>query len=136
MCSSVTFLEMMGLAKANEMLLLSWELNARTNVHWGASSRVIPDCDDSCNPFHANSLASHLYAEIDERLLQLPKGQQTAQYFISMLREHRCDRLSSICCQELLKLDERFDNGDAQHAAHGLRIGSGACQRMPIQSKL
>jgi peroxisomal 3,2-trans-enoyl-CoA isomerase len=136
MCSSVTFLETMGLAKANEMLLLSRELNARTAVDWGVSSRIVPDCDDSGNPFHANSLASRLCAEIDERLLQLPKGRQTAKYFVSMLRGRRCDRLGSICRQELLKLDERFDNGDVQRAARGLQIGSGARQQTPIQSKL
>jgi peroxisomal 3,2-trans-enoyl-CoA isomerase len=136
LCSSVTFLETIGLAKANEMLLLAREINANTAVDWGISSRIVPNCDDSGDPFHPNSLASRLCSEIDERLLQLPKGRQTAQYFVSMIRGRRRHRLSSICRQELLKLDERFDSGDVQYAARGLLIGSGVRQRMPLESKL
>jgi enoyl-CoA hydratase/carnithine racemase len=133
LCSSVTFRETMGLSKANELLLLSREINAQTAVDWGISSRVVHDCDTSGDPFHGRSLASQLCCEIDARLLSLPKGPQTARYFVEMLRGQSRSRLQAICREELLKLDERFDCGDVQKAARGLRIGSSARQ---VRSKL
>jgi Delta3-Delta2-enoyl-CoA isomerase len=133
LCSSVTFRETMGLSKANELLLLSREINAQTAVDWGISSRVVHDCDTSGDPFHGTSLASLLCCELDARLLSLPKGPQTARYFVKMLRGQSRSRLQDVCREELLKLDERFDCGDVQKAASGLRIGSSARQ---VRSKL
>jgi peroxisomal 3,2-trans-enoyl-CoA isomerase len=136
LCSSVTFLETMGLAKANEMLLLSREINAQTAVDWGICSRIVHGFDVSGEPFHPNSLACRMCSEIDERLLRLPKGPQTAEYFVSLIRGRRRDRLSSICREELLKLDERFDSGDVLTAARSIRIGSDSRRRRSMKSKL
>ena len=128
LCSSVTFRETMGLSKTNELLLLSREIDAQTAVDWGISSRVVHDCDLSGDPFHEGSLSSRMCREIDERLLSLPKGSQTASYFVKMLRGKSRSHLQDVCREELLKLDERFACGDVQEAARGLRIGSQARQ--------
>jgi enoyl-CoA hydratase/carnithine racemase len=128
LCSSVTFRETMGLSKANELLLLSREIDAQTAVDWGISSRVVHDCDLSGDPFHEGSLSSRMCHEIDERLLSLPHGSQTASYFVKMLRGQSRSHLQDVCREELLKLDERFDCGDVQEAARELRIGSQARQ--------
>lgn len=133
LCSSVTFRETMGMSKANELLLLSREISAQTAMDWGISSRVVHNCDTSGDPFHIGSVASRMCREIDERLLSLPRGPQTASYFVKMIRGRSRRNLQDVCREELLELDERFDRGHVQDAARGLRIGSKARQ---LRSKL
>lgn len=78
-CSSTTLVETMGMAKANALLMLGEKIDANTALQWNLCSRVVQGCDTSGDPFHLNSLGSFLSREIDERLLQLPRGHQTAQ---------------------------------------------------------
>lgn len=77
-CSSTTFVETMGLAKANALLLLGEKIDADTALQWNLCSRVVKGCDASGDPFHSSSLGSYMSNEIDERLLSLPRGHQTA----------------------------------------------------------
>lgn len=78
-CSSVTFLESMGMAKTNDLLLLGRKIDAETAVQWNLCSRIVNDCHGGDDPFHSNSLANYMSREIDERLLTLPRGDETAQ---------------------------------------------------------
>jgi enoyl-CoA hydratase/carnithine racemase len=126
LCSSVTFMAAMGLPKANEMLLLGKKIDAKTAVDWNISSRVVQDVDLSGDPCHPKSLASFMCNEINSLLLSLPMGDKTASYFVSMMRGSRRKHLQSVCYEELLNLDERFDSGHAAEAARALRIGSKA----------
>lgn len=123
-CSSTTFVEAMGQAKANELLMLSKKIDANTALQWNICSRVVQGCDSGGDPFHSNSLGSYMSREIDERLLKLPRGHQTAQIFVDMIRGQRRMRLQQVCREELLRLDRRFDDGEVLEAAMQLQIGS------------
>ena len=126
LCSSTTFIESHGLSKANEMLLLGRKIDARTALDWNICSRVV-SCENSGSsddPFDDRSLASQLCRELDRRLLSLPLGGQTAEYFVSFIKGARRDRMRALCLHELEKLDERFDTGQVRHAARHLKIGS------------
>lgn len=133
--SSRTFIESHGLSKANEMLLLGRTIDARTALEWNMCSQVIPDRglvnDD---PFSPDSLASRMCREIDQKLLSLPLGGQTAEYFVSLIKGARRERMEHVCLAELEKLDERFDTGQVQQAACQLKIGS--LSKKKPQSKL
>jgi enoyl-CoA hydratase/carnithine racemase len=124
LCSSVTFLETMGLSKANELLLLGKRIDANKALNWNLCSEVVTDCDASGDPFHTNSLASRMCKEIDHRLLSLPLGDTTADVFVSFIKGARRQRMEQVCRTELLKLDERFDTGQVQQAASHIQIGS------------
>lgn len=132
LCSSVTFLETMGLSKSNEMLLLGKQIDAPTALQWNICSEVvaIPGDDSttsttaSFDPFDPRSLASRMCQELDKNLLSLPLGDRTASHFVSMIRGRRRARLEQVCRQELVKLDERFDSGQVQEAAQHISIGS------------
>jgi peroxisomal 3,2-trans-enoyl-CoA isomerase len=123
-CSTTTFVETMGMAKANALLMLGEKIDAETALSWNLCSRVVKNCDASGDPFHRNSLGSYLCHEIDERLLKLPRGHQTAQVFASMMRGRRKSRLQRICREELIALDQRFDSGECLEAAMQLQISS------------
>jgi enoyl-CoA hydratase/carnithine racemase len=116
-CSSVTFPRTMGLAKANELLLLGKEIDAQTAVEWNICSRVVKvnDGEGATNPFHPNSLASLMADEVESKLLALPKGVQTSEYFVSLIRHGR-EGLREVCLKELALLDERTDAGDVGEA--------------------
>jgi len=126
LCSSHTFISTMGIAKANEMLLLGKRVDAQTAVEYNIVSKIVHDVDTSGNPFHPNSLASQLCRDIDRSLLSLPVGKKTAEYFVSMIRGARRDKLKKICIRELVKFDERFNSGQVMEAASALKIGSKA----------
>jgi peroxisomal 3,2-trans-enoyl-CoA isomerase len=121
LCSSATFLETMGLSKANELLLLGRKIDAKTAVDWNICSQISPGstCD---NPFHPASTAHHLARELDERLLGLPLGQKTGEIFVKFVRGQRKARLQRICREELTKLDERFNSGEVLEAFTQLPI--------------
>lgn len=121
LCSSVTFQRTMGLAKANELLLLGKSIDAKTAVEWGICSRVVESPsfegdDDTLDPFHPSSLASQMAAEVESRLLQLPKACKTIEYFVSLIRGARTADLKHVCLKELQQLDERRAAGDVQEA--------------------
>jgi enoyl-CoA hydratase/carnithine racemase len=125
LCSSVTFRESMGLSKANELLLLGRKIDAKTALEWNICSRVVED-GDIHDPFHPQALASRLAEDIDQNLLVLPKGNQTAQYFSELVKGGtRRRQMQEVCRRELIQLDERFDIGHVQVAASQLQIGSG-----------
>lgn len=124
LCSSVTFIESMGLSKANELLLLGRKIDARTAVQWNICSRLIDNDDSSGDPFSDNSLASIMAKELERRLFSLPLGEKTSEYFCSLMRGKRRKRLEQVCRDELEKLDERFDSGQVHQAASQLKIGS------------
>ena len=124
LCSSVTFREAMGVAKANELLLLGRKIDAKTALEWNICSRVVEGCDMD-DPFDPKSLASKLCTELDRKLLSLPLGDRTGRFFCELMKggSHR-QRMREVCRQELLKLDERFDTGHVREAARKLQIGS------------
>lgn len=78
-CSSTTLVETMGIAKANALLMLGEKIDAETALSWNLCSRIVRDCDTSGDPFHPDSLGGYMSREIDERLLKLPRGHQTAK---------------------------------------------------------
>lgn len=124
LCSSTTLIETMGLSKANELLLLGKKIDAKTSVQWNICSQLLTGCDQSGDPFHFNSLASKVAEEIDERLLSLPRGNRTAEVFVSLVRGRRQARLQQICREELRVLDQRFNDGETLEAVMQLNIGS------------
>jgi enoyl-CoA hydratase/carnithine racemase len=117
-CSSITFPRTMGLAKANELLLLGKEIDARTAVEWNICSRVVTVGDGDCatNPFHPKSLASIIANDVESKLLTLPSGMQTSIYFVSLIRHGR-EGLRKVCLEELALLDERSAAGEVQQAS-------------------
>ena len=129
LCSSVTFLSTMGLAKTNELLLLAKEIDAPTAYSWGICSRLVDDNNDDGiidgvnDPFHPTSLASTMALEIETKLLMLPRSARTIEYFVSMVRKSpsRNINLRRICIDELQKLDERKSFGDMDVAIESLR---------------
>ena len=128
LCSSVTFLSTMGLAKTNELLLLGKEIDAPTAYSWGICSRLVGDdnggtIDHLNDPFHPTSLASTMAVEIETKLLMLPRSSRTIKYFVSMVRKSqpRNINLRQICIGELQKLDERKSFGDMDVAIESLR---------------
>ena len=124
LCSSTTFMSSMGLAKANELLLLGKRIDARTAVDWNICSRIVGKVDESGDPFHPNSLASVMCDELDKQLLSLPLGSKTATYFTSLVKGSRQRHLEQVVREELEKLDERFDTGQVAVAAKALNFGS------------
>jgi peroxisomal 3,2-trans-enoyl-CoA isomerase len=135
LCSSVTFRESMGLSKANELLLLGKKIDAATAFNYNIASRVV---DQSTNPNDktsfdsTNNVVENLCTELDRSLLSLPLGARTSSYFVNLIRGgHRKEILQEVCRRELVRLDERFDNGDTLEAARSLKIGSNGKQRAP-----
>jgi enoyl-CoA hydratase/carnithine racemase len=124
LCSSRTFIESHGLSKANELLLLGKKIDARKAMEWNICSQVVADKDGSDDPFSPTSLASRMCNEIDRKLLSLPLGDKTAEYFVSCVKGARRERMEQVCLTELEKLDERFDTGQVQQAASHINIGS------------
>jgi peroxisomal 3,2-trans-enoyl-CoA isomerase len=135
--SSVSFLETMGLSKANELLLLGKRIDAKKALDWGIASQIISDCDKaSGDPFHPNSLASRMCKELDKRLLSLPNGAQTAEVFCHLVKGARRSRMQETLLRELAVLDQRFHNGEVLEAAKQLAIGSTANKKTAPQSRL
>ena len=121
LCSSATFIESMGLSKANEMLLLGKKIDAETALQWNICSQVVRGTNTE-DPFHYDSLANNMAREVDERLLKLPLGDRTGQVFVSLVRGQRQARMQRICRTELVKLDERFNDGEVLEATMQLNM--------------
>ena len=137
LCSSATFRERMGMSKANELLLLGRRIDAKTAYDWNICSRVVPDNGNVEDPFDPRSLGSRLCKELDKRLLSLPMGKKTANYFAELIKGgQQRKRMQEVCRQELLKLDERFDTGQVKVAASQLAIGSQKKTERKIKRRL
>mmetsp|Transcript_3956 Transcript_3956/g.5215 ORF Transcript_3956/g.5215 Transcript_3956/m.5215 type:complete len:312 (-) Transcript_3956:425-1360(-) len=129
LCSSRTFVQSMGLSKANELLLLGKKVDAETAVAWNMASLVIDAKEE--DPFHQNSLAGRMINELDRHLLRLPCGDQTAHYFVALMKGNRRQEMERVCREELLKLDERFNTGQVKEAASQITFGSAAKKSTP-----
>jgi peroxisomal 3,2-trans-enoyl-CoA isomerase len=116
LCSSATFIESMGLSKANELLLLGKKIDAKTALDWNICSQVVHGTNTE-EPFHDNSLANYMAREVDERLLELPMGDRTGQLFVNLIRGQRQARMERVCRAELVQLDERFNEGEVLEAS-------------------
>ena len=102
LCSSQTFLRTMGLSKANELLLLGKQIDAQTAVQWNIGSQVIDHHElNTTDPFHPQSLAIKMANEIEQRLLSLPCGDRTVQYFVSLVKGSRRQEMGKICREEV-----------------------------------
>lgn len=137
LCSSTTFIESHGLSKANELLLLGRRIDAETALQFNICSRVVPSSTlaRTDDPFDESSLGSQLCDEIDRKLLSLPLGDKTAEYFVKFIKGARSERLRDLCLRELDKLDERFDSGQVGEAAKHLQIGSSSRERNVTQQQ-
>ena len=120
LCSSVTFAERMGLAKANELLLLGKQIDAQKAYDWNLCSQVVPD-RTSNDPFHPSSLAMYACEQLEQHLLGLPQSARTSAYFTKLIKGTRAPEMEEVCKRELLHLDDRFNRGDVQEAALQLR---------------
>ena len=89
LCSSKTFVDTMGLSKANDLLILGKKIDAITAVRNNICSDIIIGCDKSGNPFEDHSIGSKMCREIDERLISLPLGDKTSKV--------RCALFIGIC---------------------------------------
>lgn len=120
LCSSVTYREVMGISKANELLLLGRTIDAKTAYEWNMISRVVPEPTPSTksNPLW---LADKLCATLDSNLMALPLGNRTASYFVNLVRNpERKQRLVEVCRNEIKYLDERFNSGQVATAFRAL----------------
>lgn len=123
-CSSATIIETIGLAKANELLLLGQKIDANTAVQWNICSKVIENSNSSIDdPFHSSSIGIQVCEHIEKNLLSYPFGKESSTIFVKFLRGKRQERLRKVCKEELLKLDERFNRGDCLEAARHLNFG-------------
>lgn len=104
------------------MLLLGKKIDAQTAVQWNICSRLIPGTNTQ-DPFHSNSLATHMANEIYERLLSLPFGNETVQVFVKLIRSQRRQaRMQRVCREEIVEFDERFNSGKVLKAAMQLNL--------------
>lgn len=101
LCSSKTFLQSMGLSKANELLLLGRKIDAPTAVEWNIASRVVDNHENFVDPFHPKSMASQMAQELDRRLLSLPEGSQTSEYFVALMKGERRLEMERVCSEEV-----------------------------------
>lgn len=116
-CSSVLFPQVMGLAKANELLLMGKQIDAEQAVSYNIVAGIIKDCEWTLDPFSVYSIASFVCKDIDERLLSLCHGEKTSRIFISMVRTRRSQELREVCRKELNAIAERLENGEVLEAA-------------------
>jgi len=77
--SSATLLDTMGLAKANELLLLGQKIDANTAVQWNICSSIL-DCSNhpTNDPFHPDSIGIQVCQRLEEKLFSLPLGNETS----------------------------------------------------------
>jgi peroxisomal 3,2-trans-enoyl-CoA isomerase len=146
LASSISLCHVMGMAKANEILLLSRKLDAETMVNWNIASRVVSETNVGGpvykdDPFASNSLASFMAQQLEQQLLSLPLGKQTASYFAQIIKEPRRQILHQAIRKEFAVLDERFNTGQVAQAFRSLKFGKkaatkGQSNKKTLQSKL
>lgn len=95
--SSVTFVEMMGLSCANEMLILGEKIDARKAVQNGLCVGIIEGCDCSSggDAFVPNSIGRKVCDRIDEKLFSLPNSGNTAKVSEQNSKMIVCEQLNS-----------------------------------------
>lgn len=121
-CSSVLFPETMGLANANEMLLMGRQIDAEQALRYNIIGRIIHECDSTLDPFSKDSIASFTCRDIDEQLLSLCHGDKTSRIFVSMVRGRRRQALEMVCKNELKAIDERIEKGEVLEATMDLMM--------------
>jgi hypothetical protein len=69
----------MGLAKANELLLMGQKIDANTAVQWNICSSMV-DCsgNPTNDPFHPGSIGVQVCQRLEEKLFSLPLGKETS----------------------------------------------------------
>jgi Delta3-Delta2-enoyl-CoA isomerase len=121
-CSSVLFPETMGLANANELLLMGRQIDAEQALRYNIVGKIIYDCSSIMDPFSKESIASFTCKEIDKKLLSLCHGDKTSRLFVSMVRGRRQKELEKICRFELNEIDKRIEKGDVLEATMDLMM--------------
>ena len=84
-------------------MLLGRKIDAQTVVDWNICSRLVETADDTGDdPFAStNTLAGLLCEQLDHNLLSLPLGNQTACYFVNLVRDSRRKQfLRDVCHRE------------------------------------
>jgi len=79
LCSSVTFEARMGLSKANEMLLLGKQIDAKTAENWNLCSCIFEDVDKGGDAFHPRSIGTQVCDKIEKELLSIPLANNTSK---------------------------------------------------------
>ena len=78
-CSSKTFIDTMGISKANELLLLGQKIDAKRAVEFNICSKIM-DCNNtSNNPFCESSIGNKVCQMIDDQLLSLPLADKSSK---------------------------------------------------------
>jgi len=129
-CSSMTFVEAMGMSNANELLLLGKKINAERAVLDRIVSGIVDvnitnsSAKDDSNAFASESIGSKVCQELDERLFQLCHGDKSAGIFVKMIRgrSKRRREFEILCREELSQLDKRLRNGEVLEAALNLNL--------------
>ena len=78
-CSSSTIIETMGLAKANELLLLGQKIDANTAVQCNICSKILSHVSSDGDPFHFDSIGLKVCDHIEQSILSLPLGKETSK---------------------------------------------------------
>ncbi len=127
-CSSVTFVEAMGMSHANELLLLGKKIDSERAVLDRIVSGIVDVTDttskDNLNAFASGSIGSKVCQDLDERLFQLCHGDKSAKIFVKMIRGRRERRreFEILCKEELSQLDKRLRSGEVLEAALNLNL--------------
>lgn len=126
--SSQTFVEAMGVARANNLLLMGKQIDASQAVSDKLVTEIVKNCDQSGNPFTLQSIGYQVCNDLDNQLLSLTHGDRTAKEFVSLIRGKRREQMKKVCVEEWLSFEKRIRRGDVNDAVVSL-IGK-------MQSKL
>jgi len=126
--SSVLFVEAMGLARANNLLLMGKQINANEAVSDRLVTEIVRNCDQSGDCFDEQSIGYKVCNDLDNQLLSLAHADKTAKEFVSLVRGKRREHLKRVCVEEWLSFEKRIRRGDVNDAVVSL-IGK-------MQSKL
>ena len=77
--SSITFVENMGVMRANQMLCMGEKINANQALECKLLTGIMEGCDKSGDPFVDESIGVKVCKKINDQLLSLPHGGKTAR---------------------------------------------------------
>jgi enoyl-CoA hydratase/carnithine racemase len=77
--SSVTFVEAMGVARANNLLLMGKQINANEALSDKLVTEIVRNCIQNGNPFDERSIGYKVCNDLDNQLLSLTHGDKTAK---------------------------------------------------------
>jgi peroxisomal 3,2-trans-enoyl-CoA isomerase len=77
--SSQTFVEAMGVARANNLLLMGKKIDADQAFADKLVTEIVRACDQSGNPFAVRSIGYQVSNDLDNQLLSLTHGDKTAK---------------------------------------------------------